>query len=373
MEPPDLRRRFAAERPGAFFLDADEPGALTDYLRERGVLRPRGLLRRRRPSVTEARRLGGGNMNCVVRARLDAPPHSLIVKQARPWVERYPDIAAPPERARAEARYFELVGHVPDLAAASPTLVHYDGGDQVLVLADLGEAPDLATLYRGGEDWLRPVGGHASLLAALCAYLTTLHVHFADWPPARPVANKAMRRLNHEHVFALPFRPDNGLDLEAFSPGLTRAAASVIDERLRARARELGQEYLRTARAGEGTLLHGDFYPGSFLLATGDEGAAALAVIDPEFCFTGPAEWDFGVLAGHLHLSGRGDLVGEARAGYGRALDEELWRAFAGVEIIRRIAGVAQLPLGRAVDRVQLLGLGRELMFEGAGVGGAQL
>ena len=356
--PPDLRTRFTAERPGAFFLDADDPGALTDYLRDRGLLRPSGLLRRR-PAVARAERLGGGNMNCVVRAHLDRDAGTLVVKQARPWVERYPSIAAPPERARAEARYLGLVGHVDALAAAGPTLLHHDGGDHILVLADLGPAPDLASLYAAPDRWRRPLAGGTALLDALTRYLATLHGHFARHPPARPVANVAMRALNHEHVFDLPFRRGNGLDLDGYAPGLAAAFAEVNDDALRARAAELGEVYLRVGAAG--TLLHGDFYPGSFVLAAAPDGGEAVAVIDPEFCFTGPPEWDVGVLVAHLHLSGRGDLVDEALAAYGRPLDADLWRGFAGVEILRRVAGVAQLPLGGTADRARLLATGRAL------------
>ena len=358
--PLDLRARLAAERPGGFFLAADAPADLTDHLRRRGVLRPRRLLRRR-PAVARAERLGGGNMNCVVRARLDDGESTLIVKQSRPWVEKYPDIAAPPERSRAEARYYELVDHVPALAAASPRLIDHDGAENVLVLSDLGPAADLSTLYADPAAWNRPVAGAPTLLAALANYLASLHGHFADWPPARPVANKAMRVLNHEHIFALPFQAANGLPLDEYAAGLREAAAAVIDEPLRRRAAELGDVYLQVGRAGAGTLLHGDFYPGSFVLAAGADGAETLAVIDPEFCFTGPPEWDFGVLAAHLHLSGRGDLIDGALGRYGRPLDTALWRGFAGVEVIRRIAGVAQLPLGADVDRAALLQTGRAL------------
>lgn len=362
-QPLDLRARFAAERPGGFFLDADAPARLTEYLRAHSVLGARGLLRRRRPAVTSAERLGGGNMNCVVRAHLDRDEGTLIVKQARPWVEKYPAIAAPPERARAEARYYALVGNVDELADASPELVYHDGAEHVIVLEDLGAAPDLATLYTGEHDWEHPVATGTTLLAALVRYLATLHGHFSDWPPARPIANKAMRALNHEHVFDLPFRPANGLPLADYAPGLEAAVATVVDGRLRVRAEQLGKVYLQINRAGVGTLLHGDFYPGSFLLARNGSGADVPVVIDPEFCFTGPPEWDFGVLAAHLHLSRRADLVDEARAGYGADLDERLWRGFAGVEIIRRIAGVAQLPLSAEVDREQLLRVGRALML----------
>jgi 5-methylthioribose kinase len=71
-----------------------------------------------------------------------------------------------------------------------------------------------------------------------------------------------------------------------------------------------------------------------------------VKVIDPEFGFGGPREFDLGVMLAHLLISG---LTG-ARASldsyaHWRDLDEGLVRGFAGVEILRRLLGVAQLPI----------------------------
>ncbi len=354
---PTLRQRFDALLPGHDFIDTDA-AAVTAYLRRQGVLREKGFFKKAE-SVTVVEPLPGGNMNFVVRVRLDRPHagfgDSLIVKQARPWVERYPDIAAPVERAKFEARYYSLVGAVPLLAAHSPQLIHQDAGNHILVLEDLGATADLSSLYRGFPLDTALHDGER-LLPALVRYLSTLHVHFRENPPARPVVNKAMRQLNHEHIFDLPFRRDNGLDLDAYQPGLKAAFAKTCDPVLAKAAQRLGELYLDLRR--NDTLLHGDFYPGSFLL----DGGRHLYVIDPEFCFTGPAEFDFGVFAAHLYLSGNGARVAEARALYGHPLEEDLWRGFAGVEILRRIGGVAQLPLGE-VNRVGLLATSRRLIL----------
>ena len=358
----DLSERHAALLPGHYFLDADLE-RVRAYLVAQGVLRGGGLLRRG-DGIKLIQVLGGGNMNRVQRVVLAKADRryggSVVVKQARPWVEKYPQIEAPVERARAEAKYFQLVGLVPELAQHAPALIHHDGGNHVLVLEDLGEGSDLQSLYTGGDLRERLGDGH-TILETVVAYLSRLHTHFRENPPARALVNKAMRALNHEHVFALPFRKDNGLDLEAYAPGLTAAAAATVDEVLRKRIRRLGERYLDPR--GGGTLLHGDFYPGSWLVSREAEGGAALYVIDPEFSFTGPPEWDFGVLAAHLHLSGHADAVTEARALYAGPLDEGLWRGFAGTEILRRLLGVAQLPLGADADRGALLAVGRGLVL----------
>jgi 5-methylthioribose kinase len=80
---------------GAFRLDLEDLRGLEAYLVGRGFAQA--------GEAITAERAGEGNMNCVVRVRL--PNRSLILKQARPWVEKYPSIAAPVERAASEARY----------------------------------------------------------------------------------------------------------------------------------------------------------------------------------------------------------------------------------------------------------------------------
>ena len=46
-------------------------------------------------------------MNCTL--RVTTTRRSFILKQARPWVEKYPQIAAPVERARVEAAFYAAV------------------------------------------------------------------------------------------------------------------------------------------------------------------------------------------------------------------------------------------------------------------------
>ena len=86
-------------------------------------------------------------------------------------------------------------------------------------------------------------------------------------------------------------------------------------------------------------------------------------MIDPEFCFLGPPEFDLGVMVGHLHLAGQsGTLVDRVLARYDaergtRPSDEsrDLVARFAGAEIMRRLIGVAQLPLAADLARKDVL------------------
>ncbi len=175
-----------------------------------------------------------------------------------------------------------------------------------------------------------------------------------------------MRALNHEHIFALPLRPDNGLPLDEYTrtPGLAVVAGSLKSDAAYCRAvAELGERYLH----GEGeSLLHGDFFPGSFL-----QTQHGVRVIDPEFCFCGDAEFDVGVLTAHLLLAGepaaRAETVSTAYAPRPSGpFRRELVRQHAGVEIMRRLIGVAQIPtlVADLARKTDLLTLSRRLVLE---------
>ena len=90
-------------------------------------------------------------------------------------------------------------------------------------------------------------------------------------------------------------------------------------------------------------------------------------IIDPEFCFFGPPEFDVGILVGHLLLAGRPlELAQSVFAHYGAnsSISRSLALRFAGMEIMRRLIGVAQLPLAADLSRKEaLLATSRELVL----------
>ena len=188
-------------------------------------------------------------------------------------------------------------------------------------------------------------------LASLVDYLEALQEGLRGIDPPDTFANEAMRALNHEHIFALPIRAANSLKLDAITPGLDELASELkADAAYCRRVTELGKVYL-----GEGVcLVHGDFFPGSWMRCRG-----GIRVIDPEFCFFGTPEFDFGVLLAHMHLAGMGTELKIA------GLDKNLLLGFAGVEIMRRLIGVAQLPVRYAIEEKQrLLELSRKLVLQ---------
>ncbi|MCZ6618676.1 MAG: phosphotransferase [Gammaproteobacteria bacterium] len=289
---------------------------------------------------------GEGNMNRTLRVTLDS--RSIVLKQSVPYVARYPDIAAPVERIAMEAEFYRAVADQSELSRYMPAVLGFDPGNHLLCLEDLGPSSDFMDLYdpdeRGGD-----TTAHNDDLTSLVSWLSELHVlPNLDRRLPRGLDNHAMRELNHAHIFEIPLTAGNGLTLET---GLDSIAEQFTnDEALRERATALGQMYLgRKPHDSPKVLLHGDFYPGSWL----KHPSSGIKVIDPEFAFLGPPEFDVGVLLAHLTMC-RYEQPELARLldnyipppGFSHTLVD----AFAGIEVIRRLLGVAQLPLSATVE-----------------------
>jgi 5-methylthioribose kinase len=304
---------------------------------------------------------GEGNMNVTLRARL--PGRSIILKQARPYVAKYPDIAAPVNRLDAEAAFYHAIAASPSLRQRTPALLGEDLAQHLLCLEDLGEGSDLTRWYasRGGSDIAGPADpGSRAQIGDLAAWLGELHG--LDVAVAGIPANAAMRALNHTHIFEIPLDADNGV---ALPPALVEMRAGfAADQPLRREAARLGRIYLGSLGTGDHgagpALLHGDYYPGSWLeLADG-----SVAVIDPEFAFLGPPEFDVGVFMAHLIMAGCPEgAVTDHLTGYRTppGFSAILARQFAAMEVIRRLLGVAQLPLSAGdATRIRWLTWARE-------------
>ncbi len=280
---------------------------------------------------------GEGNMNRTLRA--DTGERTFVLKQSVPYVAKYPDIAAPIDRLDAERQFYDAIKGTASLMMRTPQILGYDPDHHLLSMQDLGNLGDFTSAYAR-----KPEGELSSgEITALVYWLWKLH---SVEPPS--LANTEMRKLNHAHIFEIPLQSDNGVALE----GIVAEAAAELraDEAVCAAARELGEIYLgKRPHASRPALLHGDFYPGSWL----SHPTLGAAIIDPEFAFVGPPEFDLGVMVAHLtfcHYT-QADLMNVFRS-YVTPPDFEFQLAmrFAGMEIIRRLLGVAQLPLTATPD-----------------------
>ncbi|MGK7395427.1 MAG: phosphotransferase [Candidatus Cyclobacteriaceae bacterium M3_2C_046] len=314
------KQLFKSKLPHVFYLEKDIP-SLSAFLQQN----------HRIPNDEKTTRLekpGEGNMNFVLRVITNQ--RSFIIKQSRPWVEKYPHVAAPVDRIKVEAAYYELIQTYDPLSTYSPHLLFFEKEHFLLAMEDLGQGSDYTFLYR------HPDRLSSSELDQLVDYISHLHhLKIQDFPP-----NQSMKELNHEHIFHFPFQLNNGINLDDVTPGLREIANTFqTDQALHAQVKELGQRYLAQGK----TLIHGDYYPGSWLKVK-----SGVKVIDPEFAYLGSPAFDLGVMAAHFMMSGiSADISAAIFNKYNQPEDFDplSFIQFCGIEILRRILGLAQLPL----------------------------
>ena len=339
-----LQELFKKALPEAYYLSLDEKDMLQKFLIDRHHLEES-------EEIIHLERPGEGNMNFVV--RVVTSQRSFIIKQARPWVEKYPQIDAPVSRTIVEKQYYQAVSEDGITHQFTPNLLWTEDADLMLALEDLGKASDLSFIYDGTHKL------EDKLLEQAASYLTALHKMA---PPADFPENREMRVLNHTHIFLFPFDPENGLDLDAIQKGLSAAAEPFIkNEPLKTQIHTLGDIYLSRGSS----LLHGDFYPGSIL-----QTHHGLKVIDPEFAFVGAPEFDVAIMLSHLIMS---QHKLSSQRSFAQSYDsvanfnQDLMWQFVGVEIMRRLIGIAQLPLVLSISqKVNLLADAHQWITMGA-------
>ncbi|MFT4605989.1 MAG: 5-methylthioribose kinase, partial [Rhodothermales bacterium] len=138
--------------------------------------------------VVKMEKAGEGNMNLVV--RVTTTERSFILKQSRPWVEKYPSIAAPGDRMLVEVAFYQAVSNHPAVSARMPAILAVDVDSRSAIIEDLGTASDCTDLYANGRIDPQP----------LAAWLSQLHgVQVPDALKGQ-LQNREMRALNHAHI-----------------------------------------------------------------------------------------------------------------------------------------------------------------------------
>ncbi|CDF78108.1 5-methylthioribose kinase [Formosa agariphila KMM 3901] len=326
-----------------FILDANAQHELAHYLTEKQWLSPED-------AIISLSKAGQGNMNYVLRVTTNQG--SFIIKQSRGYVEKYPQIKAPEKRVLTEAAFYAKIGTVERIKKRMPELLGLDVSNNIMILEDLGQANDFNSLY----DLNKVVSENE--ISVLVSYLNVLHQQFSKVKADDELDNLEMRKLNYEHIFNYPFLEDNGFDLDTIQEGLqTLAIQYKKDAFLKEKIELLGEFYMTKGHY----LLHGDYYPGSWLQTTD-----GIKIIDPEFCYYGLREFDLGVFIAHLYLSNQSqNIIDKVKLDYYdfQDLDGSILNGFIGVEIMRRLIGLAQLPLQSNLnDKKRLLELAYKLI-----------
>jgi 5-methylthioribose kinase len=286
---------------------------------------------------------GEGNMNVVL--RIQTNKRSFILKQSRPFVNKYPEIISSKERIVVENKFYNEVLKK-KIKVSFPNKIKFVRDDFVLILEDLGVCKDMTYLYNKNE--LSDI--HINKLIQIISSVHSLEVK--KYP-----LNMGLRKLNHEHIFVLPFKKNNFL-LNTIQDELLDLSKDIIkNSKLKMIVKKIGDKYLGSGKE----LIHGDYYPGSWMIKNNN-----IYIIDPEFSFLGFKEFDLGVMAAHLiMITHNRDCFYKIINEYSSFIDEKLIRQVAGIEIIRRIIGLAQLPINRTlIEKKALLSIAKEMIIK---------
>ena len=317
------------------FDESTSINVITDYIKKNTSILIENEI------VKKVESAGEGNMNVVLRIKTNFK--SFILKQSRSYVKKFPQIKAPLERIYAEYCFYSLVKK----NFFSPNVLGFINEDYVLFLEDLIKCRDLNYIYDSRQIDNDKVNKLTLILHNV--HITRAHKNYP--------ANLALRKLNYDHIFVLPFLKDNGLQLNNIQHGLEELAMSFKENtNIISRVNNAGRNYLDTGT----TLLHGDYYPGSWM-----ERNDNIYIIDPEFTFLGSKEFDLGVMTGHLILAtGQKSYLKKICDNYPDKIDNTQVAMYCAIEIIRRLIGYAQLPIKRSIrEKSDLLKLAKELII----------
>lgn len=304
-----------------------------------------GFLDSKKEQILSIEKPGEGNMNVVLRVKTNL--RSFIAKQSRPYVQKYQNIAAPVNRINVEYQFYSTASNE-NTANHFPKVLAYNATHNLLLLEDLGTCEDMSFLYKTRNINKDQINMLVDVL---------VNIHTATVNQSYP-ENIALRELNYQHIFQLPFAEDNGFPLNEVQDGLEEIAKQYqTNKALKLKVTEVGKKYLSKGK----TVLHGDYYPGSWMQKNDH-----IFVIDPEFSFKGFAEFDLGVLAAHcVIITMDKNVLSQIEKQYAQKTDTTLLAKITGIEIMRRLIGLAQLPLEHSLDeKKKLLEIAHKLIME---------
>lgn len=226
--------------------------------------------------------LSGGLINFVW--RLPGRPQSVIVKYAAPYIAVLPDVPLDPQRLLFEARSLQLFapgGRLSTLAQPAlrpPRLLDFDPQENLIVLEDAGDAPDLGQWL--GDGTPAKFQGH-ELGQLLGRFFGRLHCETYEEEALQATLNNAaiqQARLSGQYTDTLDY--------------LRRGRVAGADQ-LGEVARNFGQ---RLQSPGV-CLTMGDLWPPSTLLTEN-----GLRLIDWEFAHFGLPAQDVGHFVAHMWM-----------------------------------------------------------------------
>jgi 5-methylthioribose kinase len=245
--------------------DTDRPKAVGEYLSNRNFLERDECVLRLALLDPEARNATW---------RVETSVRSFVVKQFRPWPVN--GRAAPPadERFRAECQFYRTARIAEGIGRALPAMLHHDSRAGCVILEDSGTR---------ASDGVKLTSAQAE---ALGWFLVGLHHHSQSVPAGARYRNRDVVGWQMAHLFQRPARRRRGVPGER----LARLAAG------REKVRYALEDAMAVLEKEGASLVHGDFTAANWL-RTPD---GSMRVVDAEFSFFGPPEFDAGAFVASL-------------------------------------------------------------------------
>lgn len=245
--------------------DTDRPTAVGEYLSTRNFLERGEHVRRLTPAETPGRNATW---------RVETTARSFVVKQFCPWPANGRPAPAPEDRFKAECQFHRTARIAGTVGRALPTLLHHDCRAGCAIFEDVGEGNATSAPLTVAD------------AEALAWFLVSLHHHTQSVPAVARYHSPEVVGWQMAHLFQQSRTGRRG------EPGrwLTRFAA--LSERTR-HALEDAQAAL--GREGS-SLVHGHFMASNWVRAADGR----LRVVDAEFSFFGPPEFDAGAFIASL-------------------------------------------------------------------------
>jgi 5-methylthioribose kinase len=285
-------------------LDTATPESVGRYLCSRNFVVPGEQILRIEPLSSAAR-------NLLVRVVTSS--RSFVIKQFRSWPssDGRPTPTAE-HRFRAESQFYRTARIADCAKAVLPEVLHQDAQAGCLILEDVGA--------------VRPLAGReisAAIASQVSWFLVSLHHHSRSVPTCAHYRNEAVLGWQMTRLFAGSAEAGTGGWLARW-----RARSDAVRFAL--------EDGLSAMERGGASLVHGDFSPENWV-----QNGHGPRVVDGEFSFFGPPEYDAGaMLAGLMLERSAPGTVHAAIEVFARGCfryDLRLVAAFAGVHLCHRL------------------------------------
>ena len=238
------------------------------------------------------REIGDGNVNLVFVVEGDRG--SVIVKQALPYF-RLVGESWPLSLRRAFFEYQALVRQARRAPGTVPAALHCDERQAFTIMEHLAEYATVRRAFIQGQQFPRIAEDLGLFMARTLFRGSDVYMEAGERKAdlAMFAGNVDLCAVTEQLVFTAPY----------FSEAMNRHTTPQLDDLvatlradrdLRVEAQKLKHIFATKAE----TLVHGDLHTSS-IMATAD----STKVIDPEFAFYGPISFDVGVLLGNLWMS----------------------------------------------------------------------